>query len=630
MSRSRNHLSGRDVLIFLAVQGLIVALVVLVSAHAKASEGAAAQEKVYAVIVAHNGSVDSGVRPLRYADDDGARYWELFSAMSDDVTLLTTLDPDTQAVYEGVAPHTRPPTRGEVLRTLRKVQAQLKADRDAGVRTTLFVVFAGHGAVDDTGMGYLSLLDDRFTRQDLVREVISPDLADRTHLIIDACNAYFMVHERGGGEDGGGGAWRDDRSGQTRDMEFGAFLSAQGTLARYPRVGVLLSTAGAAEVHEWSEYRGGVFSHEVRSGLLGAADIDGDKAVTYLELEAYLEAANASVQDPRARIQVFTEAPRQFQEEPLVRLAHLGKATLLEVSPGTRGRYHIADSRGVRYADFHSAGDGAFHLALLQNAPIFFVRTEAQEARVVPEQPVVRLAELDFTARDGVRGPVEESYRANLFAVPYGQGFYAGFHAGRSRPQRAAASIGDVNVEPTRALRAVGLRTAYVLSSSQLGNVAGIDDGVQHNTELATALWFGEHFALEIFAQFGVSAPLSTDAGETIVARRFAGGVGVTGDWRLGRSPLRVEAGLRTAHQGLWATYEATTSDDSSRRGDPFSWRAEAFVGLVMPIAGGWEVGARGGASVSVFSFTERQDDAPREVVDVLPFGGLTFGYRFD
>ncbi|MEL6179413.1 MAG: caspase family protein [Myxococcota bacterium] len=247
------------------------------------------EHKLFAVVIANNASIDAEVAPLRYADDDGARYWELFSSIDNaEVHLLTTLDSESQLLFEGLARQTRPPSQSEVLKTLREVSESIARERARGVRTTLFVVFTGHGAVDDKGTGYLSLLDGPFTRQDLYRNIISPQIADRTHLIIDACNAYFMVRSR----DGGGGG--DDRSGETYDDEFMQFIQRSDQLSKTPTVGVFVSTAGAAEVHEWSRYRGGVFSHQLRSGLLGAADINGDLKISYQELKAYLAAANAS------------------------------------------------------------------------------------------------------------------------------------------------------------------------------------------------------------------------------------------------------------------------------------------------------------------------------------------------
>ena len=602
-----------DALVFLLVHGLIMAVALLFCASA------ASEERIYAVIVANNGSVEQGVRALKYADDDGARYWEFFSSMTDRTHLLATLDGETQKVFHEAARASRPPKRAEVLGTLRSVQSRIRSDKAAGHRTTLFVVFAGHGAVDEEGQGYLSLLDGPFTRRDLLREVVEPDVADRTHIIVDACHAYFMVHERGGDK------YKDDRSGDSLDDEFKAFFQARRTLSRYPRVGVLLSTAGAAEVHEWSEYRSGVFSHEVRSGLLGAADIDGDKAVTYRELEAYLEAANASVQDPKARIHVFTEPPRQLQDAPLIELSRIKSATLLSVEPGEPGRYHISDSRGVRYLDFHTAGDGLFHVALLWRAPAFFVRTEETEARLErTDDPVVSLAELTFVYRDSPRGPVEESYRANLYAVPFGKGFYAGYHAGRSRVQGATLDEGLPGVPPqSDLLKGVGLSFAYLLSPPQLSDQDLT--GLQHAVDLSADFWLTEHFALQVIGAYGTSANNNTTASNRPFRLHRANlGLGVKMAWQ----PMaKLDAGfdLRTAHQ--WLIFSGGLDDQLL--GDIFSWRGELAGNLGYHLTEDLMIGLRLGASLSLVSVNKAARlAAPEETIDLLPFAGAFIGLR--
>ena len=79
------------------------------------------EKRVYALIVANNSSVDEGVESLRFADDDGARYFELFENLADDTRLLTTLDADSQKVFPDVAAASKAPSR----ENLRREVAQL-------------------------------------------------------------------------------------------------------------------------------------------------------------------------------------------------------------------------------------------------------------------------------------------------------------------------------------------------------------------------------------------------------------------------------------------------------------------------------------------------------------------------
>src|SRR5437762_3404086 len=76
-----------------------------------------------------------------------------------------------------------------------------------------------------------------------------------------------------------------------------------------PRVGLLLSSSSHRESHEWDGFEAGVFSHEVRSGLYGAADADGDGEVTYREIAAFVARADAAIPNERFRPQVYAHAP---------------------------------------------------------------------------------------------------------------------------------------------------------------------------------------------------------------------------------------------------------------------------------------------------------------------------------
>ena len=57
----------------------------------------------------------------------------------------------------------------------------------------------------------------------------------------------------------------------------------------------------------------GVFSHEVRSALLGGADVDGDDRVTYRELASFVAVANEAVPAGH-RPEFFVRAPSAARE----------------------------------------------------------------------------------------------------------------------------------------------------------------------------------------------------------------------------------------------------------------------------------------------------------------------------
>lgn len=412
----------------------------------------------YALIVANNDSVDTDVDPLEYADDDGARYFELFDSFADETRLLTTLDSDSQRIFPGIARQTVPPSRPELDRAVRELASDIERARQNGHDTELYLVFTGHGDVDETGEGYLSLSNSKLYRRDIYRKIVEPLDAGFTHLVVDACHAYFMVHPRGGGDEQkkNRDEWRDDRSGETLNEQLAAHIAEgdSGDGSSRPTVGVIASTTGSAKVHEWSRYRAGVFSHQLRSGLVGAADADGDGAVTYRELEAYLVAANAAVTNPRAQLDVYAHPPEQERSRPLTTLDRFDGATILEIPAGRGGRYYLEDSRGVRYADFHVDTAASTRIALLREpldgGSYYLVRGDEQ-AEIPLDRLAVQSPELAFRSHPRQsRGSIDEAFRSNLFETPFGPSFVAGFEAGRTASPTGGAPGNAGQTEPNR------------------------------------------------------------------------------------------------------------------------------------------------------------------------------------
>ena len=141
--------------------------------------------------------------------------------------------------------------------------------------------------------------------------------------------------------------------GAAGDAHLQAFLEEE-QLERHPRAGVIVATSGDQETHEWARYRGGILSHELRSALSGAADVNGDGRIEYSELRAFLAAANARVRNPEARVDVFARAPALDRHRALVDLrASAPTARFLHFGAGLGGRFLVEDDRGVRVADLN-------------------------------------------------------------------------------------------------------------------------------------------------------------------------------------------------------------------------------------------------------------------------------------
>jgi len=240
---------------------LLTALAFAFGPDARADDGGTVA--TFALIVGSNVSVDADLPPLKYADDDAATYLDLFRVLGARTYLLSRLDDNTRRLHAQAAAEALEPKRAAFEQAIAQITADVTRARDRQVDTVLYIVYAGHGNVRD-GEGYVTLEDMRITGADLAR-IVAGIPATRVHVIVDACASYYLAYSRGPG-------------GERRPL---AGFQDSSQLTSDPRVGLLLSTSSARESHEWDGFQAGVFSHEVRSGLYGAADADGDGRVSY-------------------------------------------------------------------------------------------------------------------------------------------------------------------------------------------------------------------------------------------------------------------------------------------------------------------------------------------------------------
>jgi hypothetical protein len=435
--------------------------------------------KAYAVIVANNHSTDGSLAPLSFADDDGARYFELFSTMADRVELLSVLDAETQGRHPGAAARARPPSRAELLEVLESTFAAIARDKKAGVRTIFYFIYAGHGSVGATGQGEMHLLDGRFSRAQLFQEVVAPSPATINHLIIDACNAYLLVARRGG----------QAPNAAEMDAAVKSFLQKE-SLDRYPNTGVLVSTSKAADVHEWRRFSAGIFSHEVRSGLAGAADVNRDGQVRYDEIRAFIGAANGKIPDPQARLEVHARPPAIHLSEALFDRRLAKNAPIAQIPPSRWGRAYLEDQRGVRYADFNLANDGPIEITLVP-AEAYFLRSDQREVKI----PLGAQARIDVGALEpepimlASRGSEDLTYQQFLFAVPFGQAYFEGYRA--SAQPESSAELVLTEEEGTSPLRVVAVSAGVLgVAAAAVGAgfyVASTNDAAAYRSRIGSA-----------------------------------------------------------------------------------------------------------------------------------------------
>lgn len=381
---------------------------------------------VFALVVTSNHTAEMNRPDLRYADDDGVKYGELFRTFeASDVVVHTELDRDTERLHPTEKARLRPPTRAEVLSSAKAMAGRMADAVRRGLAVDFYFVFAGHGDVNH-GKGYLALADGRLESDD-VEAMLARMPATRSHVILDSCNSFFVLAAR---KPGG------------RIVATAADLGASFG-KRMPNVGVFLSTNAEAEVYEWSELQAGIFSHAVRSGLAGGADANSDGVVSYDELHAFVEIAAEKVKNPQFRPHVFARGPRGDNREPFVRLggAH---AERLSLDAAADVRLTVKDSEGVPVVDVHKERGAPMTLGL----PARWAAGGSVEQIVGTSNPrTIRRYALAAPASDGAderdhvlamvevapneesssRG-IAESLRA-LFESPFGPRAFAEFDA---------------------------------------------------------------------------------------------------------------------------------------------------------------------------------------------------------
>ena len=385
--------------------GLVLLLALTGALLSTSAQGAVHR---YALVIGHNGSNDPDLSPLRYADDDAIRYYELLRLVADEATLLVDPDEESGRLYRDV-PHGAP-TREAVLSTLSSMHERMAKDRARGDVPVLYFVYSGHGNYDQEGRGYTWLSDSRFTTRDLYDSVLAPSDGSPVILVVDACNAALLVNSRGPGSTG------DRRRAAPSTMN----------LEHYPNVGVILSSSSVSEVHEWGRYLAGVFSHEVRSGLLGPADLDGDRRITFPELAAFVASANERVANPTIRLKPYIRPPLYRPDMAVVDLDEARFPVRLRIDAGEAVRAYVVDGDLIRLADFHTDGGRTVEVGLTRANEDWVVVTGDKEHRVPTEATgTVDLSTLagQPVSVAGARGTTDNYFERTLFKQAYGTPF---------------------------------------------------------------------------------------------------------------------------------------------------------------------------------------------------------------
>ncbi|MCP3139531.1 caspase family protein [Pyxidicoccus xibeiensis] len=558
--------------------------------------GAASAQAVVrrALVIAHNGSDDPSLPDLRFADDDGVLWAETLQRLGVETTLLVAPDAATRAGGRPVLAGARPPTPDEVKREVARLRAASLADDELGRQTDVLLIYVGHGNTDESGRAYFTLAGGRLDKSSLYADVVDPLAADYVHVIVDACRASGVVGSRGGQTDAAVLA-------ELRGM------LAREQLATRPTVGALFAESDDGETHEWSRIRAGVFSHVARSGMMGAADINGDGRVEYSELGAFVTASLQGVKGLPARLTLHAFAPTREPRRPLVGPAPTGPSLTLP-SGFEHSRISVEDADGRRLADVRRSED-QYVLLRLPERDVYWVRTPTAEARIT-------LAELtqvpQLSARElQERGPAEEALRRGLFAVPLDKDFY----------EQYVAAAGLVPVDLSRAfppapggtlhhlprlLDTLGWDFGLTALQAPLGlGVFAVGPSVSFRKELRPFVYYGVRgsYSLTPVAAFDIKtrgATLLAVSKDGIRTHRATvqGLLGTEGLVGLAGLPLFAEAGLG------WGVLGVTS--DLKPMADPTVFTSHAAAGVTAKVAGlRWRLAA----TVAMDLVTVRGDD---------------------
>ena len=316
---------------------------------------AEAGQKKFAIVVGNNRAHRADVETLRYADDDALAMHKILLEAGVHSSVLTSLDSDSMKMN----PKTNvdgPPTWRALNQVLEKTFGQMNKVKEEGEHLEFYFFFSGHGDVQQ-GEGFVVLEDKRLLRTTLFEKILKKSPADRNHVFVDACKSYFLAFEKG-----------KKASRKPAPTNFSSVYEQQKS-----NTGFVLSTNTARDSHEWERYQAGVFSHQLRSGLRGGADVNLDKQVSYEELAAFLQTANKAVANPAYRPAFTVVPPKEGGVRDSV-LDWTDNKSVISANMPELGHLYVENAKGVRLLDWHATGKQDLTLHVPSNE-LLFVRT---------------------------------------------------------------------------------------------------------------------------------------------------------------------------------------------------------------------------------------------------------------
>jgi hypothetical protein len=220
--------------------------------------------------------------------------------------------------------------------------------------------------------------------------------------------------------------------------------------------------------------------------LYGAADVDRDGRITYREIAAFVERANAAIPNERFRPRIFARPPKATEQLLDLRV---GLDRRIEVPARAHGHYLLEDSQGVRLMDFHNGAEQSVELVHpVETGQLYLRSVRSQREYVLPSgETVLDVGQLVAQApRTEVRGAAHDAFNL-LFTLPFGPQAVAIF--AYSEPDDLIISWSDEHWLTPRLRRGLGW-TGMGLGGAALATGLGLTLSarkLRHDTTPATS-----------------------------------------------------------------------------------------------------------------------------------------------
>ncbi len=259
-------------------------------AHARGRE-----QPVYFALLVGNNVIpeDEALPPLEFADNDVARFALALRAFvpPERQVWLARPDDDAAAILDSVGPATRGPATLEAFRVaFADMDQTIQAWREGhpGHPVVLILFFSAHG--NNRGV----FLEDGTLPGVELQYLLTQASADRVLLVADACFSKDWLVLKGNAEQADTTTKGATAPVSAPGPDEGGTLAVplpEDVVARAvaPLSRVAAITAQAMTREGWGLLRGGLLTHVVASGLMGAADVDRDGRILYEEMAAYLD-----------------------------------------------------------------------------------------------------------------------------------------------------------------------------------------------------------------------------------------------------------------------------------------------------------------------------------------------------